>query len=686
MRLRIETFGHFAVRYGDREVALNGRKARALLGYLALAEACQETRERLVGLLWSETEEAKARASLRQTLYEIREAFERVGFDKFDADKHITKIDRDALEVDLWEVMTGAKRGEPHAILLERERAPASLLSELEAVDPSFRGWLLAKRQSLHDRLVSHLEDALRRQTDAASGHNEEQVARALMKLDPTHEEAARALIRTRVAAGDMAGALDIYKGLWTLLENEYDVEPSKETQELIAQIKLGQVAASTKARPPGPVSNALTVPTAAGETRPFIVQSGDILPFTNLRTNLVLSISPFDVSGIDSGRHYVVQGFRRELIGCLVRFREWLVCEQGPATPPATDSVNDYMVEAAASQASNAVRIVLTLRESFTNAYLWSESLNLTMENWTEAQQMVVRRIATALSVHVSAGRIASATPKSGADLLAYDLWLRGQAHFLTYEPTGWQEASSLYRKIITQHPGFAPAYSSLAQLQNTVHFVHPGIFRNEQTTQEALLYAAEATRLDPIDSRAQLCLGWANAMSGRFEQAALHHKLAHELNENDPWTLVSSALGFAFRGEPHKARPLADHALNLSLTPNGTHWRYQAMIRYMCEDYEGTIAAARQAESSIQNVFVWKAAALHSLGHTEEAKAAAEQFFNAVETRWFGGQKKPTREYMTRWFLHAFPILRREDWERLRHDFAGAGAPTEGLQHNVW
>ena len=137
------------------------------------------------------------------------------------------------------------------------------------------------------------------------------------------------------------------------------------------------------------------------------------------------------------------------------------------------------------------------------------------------------MRRIATALSVHVSAGRIASATPKSGADLLAYDLWLRGQAHFLTYEPTGWQEASSLYRKIITPASGLCTGLLSLAQLQNTVHFVHPGIFRNEQTTQEALLYAAEATRLDPIASRAQLCLGRPMQMSGRFEQAALHHKL---------------------------------------------------------------------------------------------------------------------------------------------------------------
>ena len=134
-RLRIETFGHFAIRYGDSDVVLSGRKARALLGYLVLAESGEETRERLVGLLWSETEEAKARASLRQTLYEIREAFQAVGFDKFDADKHATRIDRDMVDVDLWDVMASARRGEPHPILLDRDRVTDSLLRELEGVD-----------------------------------------------------------------------------------------------------------------------------------------------------------------------------------------------------------------------------------------------------------------------------------------------------------------------------------------------------------------------------------------------------------------------------------------------------------------------------------------------------------------------------------------------------------------------
>ncbi len=54
-----------------RDIKLRKRKARALLAYLALTDGCQETRERLVGLLWSDSEEDKARSSLRQILHEL---------------------------------------------------------------------------------------------------------------------------------------------------------------------------------------------------------------------------------------------------------------------------------------------------------------------------------------------------------------------------------------------------------------------------------------------------------------------------------------------------------------------------------------------------------------------------------------------------------------------------------------
>src|ERR1700694_5568501 len=65
---------------GGRLVERRTQKASAVLSYLALAEAKQEGRERLVGLLWSRSDEEKARASLRQVVRELRAAFEDAGY------------------------------------------------------------------------------------------------------------------------------------------------------------------------------------------------------------------------------------------------------------------------------------------------------------------------------------------------------------------------------------------------------------------------------------------------------------------------------------------------------------------------------------------------------------------------------------------------------------------------------
>ncbi len=52
-RLSISLVGRLALRLDGRPLELRTRKAAAVLGYLALTEAKQESRERLVGLLWS---------------------------------------------------------------------------------------------------------------------------------------------------------------------------------------------------------------------------------------------------------------------------------------------------------------------------------------------------------------------------------------------------------------------------------------------------------------------------------------------------------------------------------------------------------------------------------------------------------------------------------------------------------
>ena len=710
--LSIQVLGKFELRIDGQPVELNSRKARALLGYLVLNESSEETRERLVGLLWSDSDEERARGSLRQCLREIRMALPPNTFDGFVADRLEISLERDKLDVDLWHVLEHARQGRAHSRLLDGPDLLDDMLLDLQMVDEEFGSWLTAKRQTVKERILRHLETPLRalvQEEDDAL-----QIARVILNLDPTHEEAARKLMRTLAARGDAAGAQRVYKKLWEVLENEFDSRPDEKTQDAIAEIKaaipyehgagpegmrdvtpgVGGESLPHSANQPASAASLpgkSLIPLAAprpGTGRSMQGQISDIgapISFPAFRPNrcdgtkLVIAIAPFEVATTDPNRGYFVQGFRRDLIGCLVRFREWMIREQTTSAADATANIDEYLLEANGVHTGNSIRIVLTLKECGTGGFLWSENLNITLENWQDTQHSVVRRIATALNVHISAGRMSQIGAGGEQNHRAFDRWLLGQAHWLTYEPLGWHKAEELFREIIASHSAFAPAYSSLAQLQNTIHLVHPGILRETDRAEEALNFARQATRIDPMDSRGQLCLGWAHAMSRQHDQATIHHQLACDLNDNDPWTLISAALGFAFSGIRSKASELADHALSLSLNPSPIHWAYQSTIRFMCGDYEECVDAGSRA-SGIAPALAWTATALHHLGRDDEARNALTSFYDSARSRWFSPEPA-TPEVISRWFLLSFPIRQPQDWDRLASGLEGAGAPILGV-----
>ena len=108
--LSISVLGGMSLTYKGQDIRIKSRKSRAVLAFLALNEHRQETRERLVGLFWSESEEHKARASLRQTLRELRQALAEAGYDGLQTEKLAIEIDPKRVEVDLWTVIHEAER------------------------------------------------------------------------------------------------------------------------------------------------------------------------------------------------------------------------------------------------------------------------------------------------------------------------------------------------------------------------------------------------------------------------------------------------------------------------------------------------------------------------------------------------------------------------------------------------
>ena len=236
--LRISLLGGMTLHIGDREISLSNRKARALIAYLAVTPGMRETRERLVGLLWSETEDGKARASLRQLLHGLRDALDKEGVAALVTDNLHVSLDASLIVTDLDCALASIDRGDPADWLVREPHLEDAFLRGYDDVDPSFGNWLTTKRENVRRLLIQRLEAQLSDSADHVEATK--RIAHALFQIDPTHEIACQHLMRLCVASGNTGGALAVYKQLWTCLEQEYDIEPSAATQELVVAIRSG--------------------------------------------------------------------------------------------------------------------------------------------------------------------------------------------------------------------------------------------------------------------------------------------------------------------------------------------------------------------------------------------------------------------------------------------------------------
>jgi DNA-binding SARP family transcriptional activator/TolB-like protein len=681
-RLAVSLVGRPSIIFDGRLVELRTQKARAVLSYLALTEAKHESRERMVGLLWSRSDEEKARASLRQVVRELRTAFEDVGYSGFLAGRLSIHLDAAGVDVDVENIIRMAESGSVHPLLLNTPHLGERILEGMDDLDPSFRVWVLAKRQTIQDRLMRSLGAGLVARDVSAADKIE--IATAIVNLDPTHEEACCHLMRVHAEQGDVAGALRIYKALWDLLDRDYGMEPSPATEQLVASIKLGAFELPAIGNRVRLDSRGRVARTGQGSpNRPTVPVAGHITVPAKIR----LILQPFQMHGIDSDHAHLVQGFSLHLAACLVRFREWSVIDRPPAAValPQPDSAPQYTIQTTAYQAGTEINMVMVLRDEATGIYVWSESLRLGLDNWFETQQRIIRRIATSLNVQLSTERLMRLAGEPDVSLDLHDRWLRGQDLLMKFEQESWQRAVSIFRDAIRDNPAFSPCYSSLVQMNNIEHIVHPGVFRDRDKAKATLELAKTAVQLDPVDSRAHLCCGWSYAMALREAEAAPHMELACELNDNDPWTVLSCAHYSAFCGSIEQARLRADQSLALSPAPSYPEWGYHAITRFLCGDYVGTLEACDRANDATQTLPAWRAAALFELGQVTTAREEAQRFLNGIRSFWVGSDA-PTDEAITRWLLQTHPISVSSRWVALRQSLGGAGLPVEGIVQLDW
>ncbi len=253
--LALALLGSLYIELDGKRLELTGQKALALLVYLAVTQK-PHTREALSTLLWGETEEDRAKASLRTALWKLRR--ELVSF--ISADRQHVAFDFGAPHwVDLQEFGDLILNSVPNAndtTLPSTTLTPARVSALVRATSlyqgdflagfdvigaPGFDDWVLRIREWARDLATTANYQLAAHYRSTGEYRSALDYVTKLLLLAPWQEEAHRQRMCLLALCGQRNAALAQYHTCCSTLAKELNVEPMAETRELYQRIKTGR-------------------------------------------------------------------------------------------------------------------------------------------------------------------------------------------------------------------------------------------------------------------------------------------------------------------------------------------------------------------------------------------------------------------------------------------------------------
>ncbi len=222
--VRVLLLGAPSVELDGERVELPPGRPGELLGWLALHPGAHSRRE-LAGRFWPDVLDASARASLRNALYELRQA---LGAGVLRATR-----EQVGLDAGVWVDALA------FAALLEQDRLEEALaLVRGALMEGRDEDWVYAERERQNAaEALAHARVA--RDAEAAGDlSGAVTAARRRAALDPLSEESHRELMRLLAAAGDQPAALAVYARLEERLRHELGIVPSAEARRLAGLLR----------------------------------------------------------------------------------------------------------------------------------------------------------------------------------------------------------------------------------------------------------------------------------------------------------------------------------------------------------------------------------------------------------------------------------------------------------------
>lgn len=273
--------GPFQAFVNDQPVAkFPTDKIRGLLVYLLIHADQPLRRDVLMGLFWPEQTEKSARHNLRQSLYRLRQTFDKVVPDVSDPLLTMTRQDitlhSEAFESDVRQVealLKQSRNGDPALLTEAAELYSGEFMAGFSLADTvAFDEWLLLQREGWLQQIMQILQTLIEHHRVQGESAQVANYAARQIELEPLRESAYRSLMLASVRQGQRNKALAYYEACRRLLDQELAVEPTAETTELYEKIKAEAFPSQA------PASADVQIPRLA---TPLVGRESDILAVT---------------------------------------------------------------------------------------------------------------------------------------------------------------------------------------------------------------------------------------------------------------------------------------------------------------------------------------------------------------------------------------------------------------------
>jgi len=612
--LTLRLLGPFALEGATQAVQSIPRKAQAILAYLARRAGTPVPRETLTALLWSDSGDEQARASLRTALSSLRKYLVEQGA-SLDSTGAGIRLGGGRIVTDAEAFVRLAREGRDIDALTRAAGLYAGAFMEgCGAVTPEFDQWAEAERGSLRSQYMSTLLRLC--DVQAETGDTEESIATAqrLLAEDPLQEHVHRRLIAAYKQQRRHDAALKQFDRLRALLAEELGVQPEPPTMDLIREVRRARTggAAVSAAReiPAAPVATATSRPEAPG--RPSIA----VLPFRTLSR--------------DAEAGFFGDGVAEDVIVELARNPDLLVVSRQssfqfseerdmPEEIGAKLGVR-FLLGGSVRVAGHKIRVTTHLVRCADQRELWAERYDRDIEDIFAIQADIARSVTGAVVGRIVESEAKAALNVPRESLEGFALVMRGLRHMNIPEPNEFEAALDCFARATQVAPQNARAWALLALTK----LYRRWYFRIESDVSDLIALGERAVELDPREPRAHCVLGIARMMERDFDRAAHHFEAGLASNPNDDLLLTEYGRYLMYDDRPEEGLQRIREGMRLNPYHPNWYWGMQGR----CLHTLGRFAEARDAFLRMRNppfyTFAYLAACHVALGDRDAAEAA--------------------------------------------------------------